>query len=156
MRDIVTKLKLGVHASLLICLSILVSKASTTYFWQFFEKCRKSMSETAPETSNCYVTEMLRWISSFLRQSLVLVRRYRNIELDVPQSNTKRVTIGGILKIGVTFCSNSAFCGERLAARRQSSSRGAFPSSLATKPRTVDFWRIFENTGSGISETGFR
>jgi hypothetical protein len=89
-------------------------------------------------------------ISSFLRQSLVLVRRYRNVEFDLPETNTKNVTVGGILKIGVTFWSNSAFYGEKLATRRQSSSRGTFPPSLVTKTRTADFWRIFENTGSGI------
>jgi hypothetical protein len=114
------------------------------------------MSETDPETSNRYITKTPRGISSFFRQSLVLVRRYRNVEFDLPESNTKNVTVGGILKIGVTFWSNSAFYGEKLATRRQFSSRGTFPPSLATKPRTADFWRIFENTGSGMSETGFR
>jgi hypothetical protein len=34
---------------------------------------------------------------------LVLVRRYRNFEFDLPEFNTKNVTVGGILKIGVTF-----------------------------------------------------
>jgi hypothetical protein len=68
----------------------------------------------------------------------------------------KNVTVGGILEIGVTFRSNSAFYSEKCATRQQLSSVGTFPPSLATKTRTVNFWQIFENTVSALSETGFR
>jgi hypothetical protein len=63
----------------------------------------------------------------------------------------KNVTVWGILKIGGTFWGNSAFYSEKFVTRRQSSSRETLPQSLATKTRTADFWRIFENTGSGMS-----
>jgi hypothetical protein len=101
------------RASLSTSLSILVSIASTAFFGEFSKSAENPMSETDPETSNRYITKMLRWISSFFRQSLVLVRRYRNVEFDLPEFNTKNVTVGGILKIGVTFWSNSAFYGEK-------------------------------------------
>jgi hypothetical protein len=47
--------------------------------------------------------------------SLVLVRRYRNVEFDLPEINTNNVAVGDIMKIGVTFWRNSAFYGEKLA-----------------------------------------
>jgi hypothetical protein len=51
---------------------------------------------------------MLRWISSFLCQSLVLIRRYRNVEFDLPEFNTKNVMVGDILKhFGVTALSTA-------------------------------------------------
>ena len=59
---------------------------------------------------------MLRWISSFLRQSLVLVRCYRYVEFDLPKTKTKNVTVGGIL----------------------SSTRGASSSNLATLAAEFD------------------
>jgi hypothetical protein len=38
---------------------------------------------------------------------MVLVMHYRNVEFDLPEFNTKDVTVQGSLKIGLTFCSNS-------------------------------------------------
>jgi hypothetical protein len=55
-----------------------------------------------------------RGTSSLFRQPLVLVWRNRNDEFHLPEFNTKNVTVGGILKIGVIFWSNSTFQGEKL------------------------------------------
>jgi hypothetical protein len=113
------------------------------------------MSETEPEIQ-IVISRKRRVGFRPSGQSLVLVRRYRNVEFDLPETNTKNVSVRGILKIGVTFRRNSAFNGKKLATRRQFSSRRKISPSLATKPKTVDLWRIFESTGSGMSETGFR
>jgi hypothetical protein len=91
----------------------------------------------------------------FFRQSLVLVGRYRNVAFDLPESNTKNDTVEGILKIGVTFWSNSAFYGEKLVTCRQSSSRELFQQVWRRNLGRL-IRRIFENTGSSMSETGFR
>jgi hypothetical protein len=122
-----------------------VSIASSGLLLANFRKVPKILSETDPKLQ-IIRSQKRRVDFVFLRQSLVLVRRYRNVEFDLPETNTKNVTVGGILKIGVTFWINSAFYGEKLATPRQSSSRGTFQPSLATKSRTADFWRIFENT----------
>jgi hypothetical protein len=82
------------RASLSTSLSISASIASTVYFWRLFENAENPVSETDPETSNCYITKTPRGISSFLYQSLVLDRRYRNTEFDLPEFNTKNVTVG--------------------------------------------------------------
>jgi hypothetical protein len=37
------------------------------------------------------------------------------VEFELPETNAKNVTVGGILKIGVTFWSNSAFYSEKFA-----------------------------------------
>jgi hypothetical protein len=105
------------RASLSTCLSISMLIASTPIFGEFSKSAENPSSETNSETSNCYISEMLRWISSFLRQSLVLVSRYRNVEFDLPASNTKNGKVGGIMKFGVTFGSNFDFYGEKLATR---------------------------------------
>jgi hypothetical protein len=70
--------------------------------------------------------------------------RYRNVEFDLPETNTKSVSVGGILKIGVTFWSNSAFYGEKLATRRQSSSRGTFPSSGLKEIIIIKYSNIYD------------
>jgi hypothetical protein len=64
------------RALLWTCLSISVSIASMAYFGRIFEN---PLSETDPEISNRYVTKTPSGISSFLRQSLVLVRRCKKL-----------------------------------------------------------------------------
>jgi hypothetical protein len=84
-------------------------------FGEFSKSADYPLSETDPETSNRFITRTPRGIPSFLRQSLVLVKRCRNVEFDLPKTKTKNFTVGGILKIGVTFRSNSAFYSETFA-----------------------------------------
>jgi hypothetical protein len=101
------------------------------------------LSETDPETSNRYITKTLRWISSFLRQSLVLARRYRNIEFDLPESNAKNARLRVFCKSVSPFRVTPLSMAKKLQLADSFSSRGTFPPSLATKTRTADFWRFF-------------
>jgi hypothetical protein len=97
------------------CPSISLSTISTAYFWRIFEKCRLSAVGNGPETLNRFITRTPRGIPSFLRQSLALVKRCRNVEFDLTKTIMKNFTVGSILKIDVTFRSNSAFYSETFA-----------------------------------------
>jgi hypothetical protein len=129
-------------------------------FGEFSGSAENPLSETDPESPNRYITKTLCWISSFLRQSLVFVRRYQNVEFHLPKKNTKNVVVGVILKIGVTFWSNSDFYSEKLETRWRFSSTGTFPPSLATKTRNgwilVNFRKYRSGIGKQIDPKNFK
>lgn len=49
------------------------------------------------------------------RQLLASIRCYRNVNFDLPEFNAENVTVGGILKLGVTFGNDSFSFGKIIA-----------------------------------------